>query len=253
MPLTAIAGGALFAERHGSGPPRVLALHGWGRRGSDFARALDGLDAVALDLPGFGASPEPAEAMGAAGYAEAIEPVFELFDAPPVIVGHSFGGRVAVAHEAARPGSAGGLVLAGVPLVRREGAPSRPSWRYRMVRAAHRARVVSDERMERIRRSRGSADYRAATGVMRDVLVRVVNESYETELAALGIPVHMIWGTDDFDVPVAVARRAAEIVSDAGVAVEVEVVEGAGHHLPLTDPDRLRRAIVAMDERVGPR
>lgn len=249
MPLTAIAGGALFAERHGTGSPRVLALHGWGRRGADFARVLDGMDALALDLPGFGASPAPAEVMGAEGYAEAIEPVFALFDDPPVVVGHSFGGRVAVAHQARRR-SSGGLVLAGCPLVRREGARSRPSSGYRLVRAAHRAGLVSDERMERLRRRRGSADYRAATGVMRDVLVKVVNESYEAELARLGVPVHLVWGSDDTEVPVSVARRAAEIITEAGDPVDLEILEGVGHHLPTAAPDRLRRTIVAMTERL---
>ena len=250
MPLTAIAGGALFAERHGSGPPRVLALHGWGRRGADFAAVLEGLDALALDLPGFGASPPPSQAVGAAGYAELVDPVFDLFDTAPVVVGHSFGGRVAVVRQAARPASAAGLVVAASPLVRLTPARTAPSLGYRMARAAHRRGIVSDERMERLRRSRGSADYRAASGVMRDVLVTVVNESYDSELASLGVPVHLVWGADDRDVPVAVAERAAAIVGGGGGDVRLEVVEGAGHHLPLTAPERLRAAIDAMLRRV---
>ena len=59
MALRALADGALFAEAYGDGSPRVLALHGWGRRGNDFAASLAEFDALAVDLPGFGATPAP--------------------------------------------------------------------------------------------------------------------------------------------------------------------------------------------------
>ena len=250
MPLLSIAGGALFAERFGSGPPRVLALHGWGRRGADFSAALDGLDAIALDLPGFGASPPPSEALGAAGYAELIQPVDELFDEPPVVVGHSFGGRVAVAAQASRPGWAAGLVLVGSPLIRLS-AGRRPPLVYRVARLAHRAGLISDEVMERRRKRHGSADYRAAQGVMRDVLVRVVNESYEHELQRLGVPVTLLWGANDTEAPVAIARLARDLIESAGDPVELEIRESLGHHLPVQNPEVVREAVEAMLARVG--
>ncbi|HEX2155104.1 MAG TPA: alpha/beta hydrolase [Acidimicrobiia bacterium] len=246
MPLVSIADGALFAERHGSGPPRVLALHGWGRRGSDFAAVLSGLDALALDLPGFGASAPPPEALGASGYADLIQPVFEMFDRAPVVVGHSFGGRVAVARQFHHPGSASGLVLVATPLLRRPGARRRPPWAFRLARMAHRAGLVPDEMMERQRRRQGSADYRAATGVMRDVLVKAVNESYEEELAALDVPVHLLWGSDDTEVPSWVAEEASRIISSSRSPVELEVLEGVGHHVPVRAPEAVRRAVERM-------
>ena len=71
MPLTALLDGAVMAERIGTGTPAVLALHGWGRNRSDLVPALTGLDALAVDLPGFGASPAPDRAWGSADYADA--------------------------------------------------------------------------------------------------------------------------------------------------------------------------------------
>lgn len=242
MPLVSIADGSLFAERIGSGSPRVLALHGWGRRGADFVPALGGLDALAVDFPGFGASPSPPEAMGAAGYAEAIRPIFELFDEPPLVVGHSFGGRVAVVGEAANPGISRALLLTGSPLLRPPGR-ARPALRFRLARLANRWGVLGDDRIEALRRKHGSADYRAATGVMRDVLVRTVNESYHTELARLDLPVCLLWGSEDREVPVAIARQAAEILGDRA---KLEVVAGVGHQLPWQAPEALRKEIDAM-------
>lgn len=250
MPLLSIADGALFAERFGSGPARVLALHGWGRRGADFTASLSGFDALALDLPGFGASPPPTAATGAAGYAELIGPVFGMFDSPPVVVGHSFGGRVAVARQAAHPGSAAGLVLTGSPLLRL-GSPKKPPLGYRLARMAHRAGLVPEQTMERRRQRYGSSDYRAARGVMREILVRVVNESYEDELGRLGVPVHLLWGTEDTEAPVAIAHRAHELIRAAGDPVSLDLLEGEGHHLPLRRPQALAEAVAEMLDRVG--
>ncbi len=237
--MTLRAYGSLFGVRYGDGPLQVLALHGWGRTRADFDGLLPGYEAVALDLPGFGASPAPQQPVGAAGYARLIEDVLGEFDAPPVVVGHSFGGRVAVALAAARPDSVSGLVLVGVPLVRRERPATGIPWRYRLIRGAAKAGLVSDERLERARRRFGSADYRAATGVMRDVLVKVVNESYESELARLVCPVRLVWGENDAAVPLAVARGAVDVLAD----VTLDVVAGAGHDVHLSHPDRMKAAI----------
>ena len=79
-----------------------------------------------------------------------------------------------------------------------------------------RAGLVSEQRLDRARNRFGSADYRAAEGVMRSVLVEAVGESYEAELAVLSCPVRLVWGEDDTEVPVSVARSAAAMLEAAG-------------------------------------
>ena len=239
MALRSFLDGSLFAEVYGEGAPDVLALHGWARRGNDFAAALEGLPAIAPDLPGFGASPVPGEVIGADAYADILAEILGSFDRPPVLVGHSFGGRVAVCLAARYPEMVGPLVLTGVPLIRLE-TGRRPPIAYRLVRWLNRVGLVSDERLEREKRSRGSADYRAATGVMRDILVRVVNESYEGQLGRLTGPVHLIWGESDQEVPVSVAEAASALIAN----VTMEIVPGVGHLLPTQAPQALRRAIL---------
>jgi pimeloyl-ACP methyl ester carboxylesterase len=249
--LQTFAGGALFGSATGSPPARVLALHGWARTHRDFdavVRPSDGgaaLDAVAVDLPGFGATPPPPEPWGAAAYAARVAAMLDEGElaTPVVVLGHSFGGRVAVCLAAARPELVRSLVLTGVPLLR-TGPGRRPSPGFRLVRGLHRVGLIGDDRMERARRQHGSADYRAAEGIMRQVLVRSVGETYEEQLAAIGCPVRLVWGDDDRDVPLAVAERAAGLLA----AAEVTVCPGAGHLTPLTVPGTLRAAV---DELLG--
>ncbi|MDH3308576.1 MAG: alpha/beta fold hydrolase, partial [Acidimicrobiia bacterium] len=114
-----------------------------------------------------------------------------------------------------------------------------PSLAFRLVKYFHKLGIVDEERMEQARRTHGSADYRAAEGVMRDVLVTVVNESYEKELDNLPVPVRMLWGADDAAAPVPAARQAYDRLIGRGADATFEVLDGVGHDVHLERPDRV--------------
>jgi pimeloyl-ACP methyl ester carboxylesterase len=239
MALRTYGDGSIFGEQTGE-RPRVLALPGWMRTRSDFTAALTGLDAIALDLPGFGgASPPPPEAWGAAEYAAACEPVLAELAHPAIVVGHSFGGRVAVHLAAGHPDAVGGLVLTGAPLLRRARSSASPPLVLRLARRLHRLGLLPESVVERQRQRFGSADYRAAQGVMRDVLVRVVNESYEAQLAAITQPVELVWGDSDTAVLPTVANQAEALLAHSRLTIAGHV----GHLLPTEAPGVLRGAI----------
>jgi len=244
--LRTFAEGRLFGSVTGSEAPRVLALHGWARSHRDFDAVVAGdgpapLPALALDLPGFGASPPPPAAWGAEAYAELVGSVLDEMGSPVVVLGHSFGGRVALHLAIARPEVVHALVLTGVPLLHPLGrrAPVAPT--YRLTRRLHRWGIVSDAAMEASRQRFGSADYRAAQGIMRQVLVRAVNETYEAQLDAAGCPVHLIWGADDTVAPLEVAERALTRLGQGDLSVH----PGVGHLTPLLIPSALRAAVVS--------
>lgn len=249
MTLRALDEGRLFGRVHGQPPANVLALHGWGRNGADFEVVLDGLNALALDLPGFGATPEPPEAWGSADYAAAIERVLPDLRLPAVVIGHSFGGRVAVQLAARRPDAVKGLVLTGVPLYRvTRGGRTSPV--YRLGRVLNRAGLLGEGAMDRLRRRYGSADYNAATPTMRQVLVKVVNESYDEQLAGLRCPVRLVWGADDDAAPLGAGELAAEAL---GERATLRVLEGHGHFVTRSAPAELRAAVdelLAQEDRV---
>lgn len=247
--LQTFAGGRIFGSRSGQGAPGVVALHGWGRSHRDFDATLrpadgDALDAVALDLPGFGATPPPPSAWGSADYAECVAAVLLELESPVVVVGHSFGGTVAVQLAVARPERVRALVLTGAPLLR-IGPRRRPPAGYRAVRSLHRLGLVGDRRLEAARQRYGSADFRAASGVMRQVLSNAVGSTYEEQLDAIDCPVTLVWGDDDATVPLGVADAALARLraGAAGERADLVVCPGAGHLLPLTAPGVLRQAI----------
>lgn len=246
MAKRAFDGGRIFGVTHGSAPFRVLALPGWLHTSADWDGVLPGLGvgAVALDLPGFGgATPEPEAATGSAGYAERVAPVLADLEAPVVVVGHSFGGRVALHLAATHPDEVAALVLTGVPnLVRRTTPAAKPPLSFRVARALHRKGLLPDEKMEDLRRRHGSADYRnAPSPLMRDVLVRVTNEDYEEQLRRVRCPVELVYGEHDTAATPEMAERAKALVPDG--RAELTVLPGVDHFTPVKAPDALAAAI----------
>lgn len=244
--------------RHGDGPAWAVALHGWARDHSDFDAVFapptgSGIDAVAFDLAGFGAAAEPPGPWGTLDYArhihQALERMAEDLGGPLVLLGHSFGGRVALRLAVRHPETVGALVLCGVPLLPRGGRRPKPALAYRLVRSARRAGIVGEATMQRLRDRYGSEDYRRAKGVMRPTFVAVVNESYAEDLSALACPVEMVWGAEDDAAPLEVAQRAAAMVPSAAL----EVLPGVGHMVPLEAPASLAAALLRARGRVAQR
>jgi pimeloyl-ACP methyl ester carboxylesterase len=256
--LRSLADGTLFGEQWGSGPPAVIALHGWRRDHTDFEPVVGPaspggtLDAVAPDLPGFGATPAPDRAWGSDDFAAAVARMAEPGPGatrpmgPVVVLGHSLGGRVAVALAATRPDLVAGLVLSGAPLLPRPGGPTRSAWSFRAVRRLARMGLVPAAVLERARQRYGSDDYRAASGVVRDTLVRVVSERYDEQLAAVSCPVELVWGDDDTAAPLSVAEALVTRLPGANLVV----CPGAGHLTPVTVPGALRQAVDRCLQRV---
>jgi pimeloyl-ACP methyl ester carboxylesterase len=97
----------LCYERRGAGSPLVL-LHGIGHHWQAWEPVLDRLaahhDVIAVDLPGFGASPLPPEGLPD-GMASGVTAVAEFFDTMgldrPHVAGNSLGGAVALELAAA--------------------------------------------------------------------------------------------------------------------------------------------------------
>lgn len=103
---------------HGQGPP-VLFLHGWGLSPRTYQRLLNriahgGYRVLAPSLPGFGRSqPVPLREQSVEGVASHVAEVIEALalQGPLPVIGHSFGGGVALKLAANRPDLVSSLLL----------------------------------------------------------------------------------------------------------------------------------------------
>lgn len=111
---------ALFATQRGQGTPRVVFLHGLLGQGKNWATIADGLGAegpsLLMDLPNHGRSPWTDDL----GYATLADQVAADLrerlgpEASIVVVGHSMGGKVAMALALRHPTLVRGLVVVDI-------------------------------------------------------------------------------------------------------------------------------------------
>lgn len=118
----------MFVRQWGDGAP-VIALHPLGLDSSGFAGvgrmlARRGLRTIAADLPGFGRTPAPEQPLRPAVLAEPVIELARALDRPPIVLGISLGGRVAIEAALAAPDA----FRAVIPI-----APGLPWLRYRTI------------------------------------------------------------------------------------------------------------------------
>lgn len=225
----------------GDGSRPVVVLHGWGCKASTMAipaaAAADGTTTVySLDLPGFGGSAEPADVWGVEQYTAFVEKFMhaERID-KPVLIGHSFGGRISIVYASRN-------VTDRIILIDSAGIKPRRSAKYYLrvysfKVAKHVLPIVvgknkASQIIDKIRRKAGSADYNQASPMMRAILSRVVNEDLTHLLPAIKAPTLLIWGEKDTATPLRDAKIMEKKIPDAGLVSYPE----AGHYSFLDRP-----------------
>jgi pimeloyl-ACP methyl ester carboxylesterase len=203
--------------QYGSGKD-ILLLHGWGQNilmmkplGDAFC---DKFRITILDLPGFGESEEPACAWTIGDYNDMLEEFTKKVGiSKPIVIGHSFGGRLAIRYSSRNPIAK--LVLFGSPCIRfEENLPLYVRF-LKMLKKIPGLEQVGEYMKQYI----GSRDYKAASPVMRETLVQIVNEDLSKFAREIEEPTLLIWGENDTEAPLNEAKELEKIMIDAALIV----------------------------------
>lgn len=235
----------------GEGTPLVV-LHGWGCN-IDTVRSIINIfngkyKVYALDLPGFGKSQEPKEPIDSFAYAEIVKEFLEMMKVKKAsFIGHSFGGKLSIIFGAKYPELVDKIVLidsAGL-------IPKRGAKYYIKVYSFKSFRFIyknlffwlkDEKKMEKFYKKFGSDDYRDSSGVMRRIVVKVVNENLQPLLKDIKAPTLIIWGENDQATPLYMAKIMEKEIKDSGLVV----FNGAGHYSYLDDYNRFVAVIKAF-------
>ena len=174
----------------------IVLLHGWGQHiemmrpvGNPFAKKYD---IVILDLPGYGQSSEPPFAWTIYDYADFIHDFLkELQIEEPILIGHSFGGKISL--EYASKYQVKKLVLFASPFHKEF---EKQPWKVRVLKQLKKVPLL--KKLEPwAKKHMGSTDYRNASSVMREVLVKTVNLDISDDVKKISCPTLIFWGTQD--------------------------------------------------------
>lgn len=196
----------------------IILLHGWGQNiemmkplGDAFC---DRFRITILDFPGFGQSEEPKEAWTIDKYSLMLEEFVKLTGIKkPIVMGHSFGGRVAIRYSARN--NIDKLVLFGSPCIRTNEDLSLKVKILKKLKTLPGMNKFGEFMKQYI----GSRDYKAASPIMRQTLVEVVNEDLSKYAREIEEPTLLIWGEQDTEAPVSDAKELEKIMMDAALII----------------------------------
>lgn len=235
----------------GAPRPTLVFLHHFGGSTRSWDRVIDLLakeyQTLALDLPGFGAEANAPGPYTVASYADAVEDAVRAHDlADYVLIGHSMGGKVALAVAARLPAGLRALILL---------APSPPT--PEPIDEAMRTKLIAgwghygpaSEMLARVTacplpgelRERIVADMMASGKCAWEAWLRHGSrEDISASMALVTSPVTILSGSRDSVLPTELIKR--EVVDRLARACLI-AVPGAGHLLPLEAPDAVAASI----------
>lgn len=220
----------------GHGNPIVM-LHGWGAN-IELLKPLAeklatlGYQCFVPDMPGFGQTAKADNAWNVHDYAKWVIAYMDAHQLDKTyLFGHSFGGRLGLVL-----GAEYGDRIIKMALADAAGIRPKPSihgqWRLKGYRVTLNIlqtigmKPQADQLRNWYSERYGSADYKAAQGIMRETFVKVVNEDLLPFAAQVKPSTLLFWGDRDDDTPLWQGQLLEKTIPDAGLVVW----EGAGHY-----------------------
>ncbi|RVU55113.1 alpha/beta fold hydrolase [Anaerosphaera multitolerans] len=224
----------------GEGKPLVI-LHGWGANIESITPIVNaapkGYKIYAYDAPGFGDSQEPSDTLSTEDYYRYL---FEFLKVKNIkkatFIGHSFGGKTLTIFAAKHPEMVEKLILIDASGV----IPKRTLkyyfkvYTFKTLRFLYTKLFFWNNNTDGIRKfyeKFGSDDYQNSQGVMRKTFVKVVNESTVEYFRNIKAPTLIIWGENDDETPLYMARVFEDNIEDSGLVV----LKNAGHYSYIDD------------------
>lgn len=227
----------IYYHKAGEGET-ILFLHGWGGSSQSFFNLQELLskryNTISLDLPGFGKSDIPHSAWRVEDYVNFTLAFLRKFEIKKCwLIGHSFGGRVAIVLAAKHPEELSGLALVSSAGIKHQTSTQEKvltftaSWgKYALSLPLTRAlreplRYVFYKIIRR-------QDYYLAKGIMRDIMKNIIEEDATPYLSQIKAKTLIIWGDKDTITPIHDAFVMKRKINDA----TLEIIKNGSHYLP---------------------
>ncbi len=188
----------------------IVLLHGWGCTKEIFEELVERYSnkyrVIAVDFPGFGESEEPKEYVGSDFYTGILEKLLrELGVNNPIVIGHSFGGKVAMLY--ATKNDVNKLIL-----IDSSGVKSFKGLIYYI-----KVGIYKGLKKLGITLNVGSNDYKNASLKMKAVLSKVVNENISSDIKQINCETLLIWGENDITTPIEDAYKISKLITNSAV------------------------------------
>lgn len=210
---------------YGEGKDAIL-LHGWGQNIYSMlpiAHILKGYRCLIVDLPGFGDSAIPEYLLTIKDYVSLINKLcISLNFKPKLVIGHSFGGKIAYAY--ALRYKVEHLVLAA-PSIKKPHKTFGQRLRICLYKLIKKINKSSKNRFQSLLNKFGSKDYQNAHGVMRRIMVNSVNTYYDETFSSYSGNVLLVYGSNDKITPLKEGKK----IKDKLINGKLKIINKGDH------------------------
>ncbi|MBR4178186.1 MAG: alpha/beta hydrolase [Bacilli bacterium] len=221
----------------------LVYLHGWGQN----IEMMMGIakpfikkhNVLIIDLPGFGLSDEPKEVWDVFEYADMVNHLVKKLKMDnPILIGHSFGGKVSLCY--ALKYKTKKLVLLASPYKKKI---KKETFKMKVFKFIKKVPLLN--KLEGVAKKYiGSTDYKNASEMMRKILVKHVNLDISDEVKDINCPTLLIWGTLDSAVDYNDGVELEKLIPNCGLVT----YEGCTHYAYL---ERLGQTINVLNSFIG--
>lgn len=219
---------SMYYEKYGSKGNVVLILPGWGETRETFRYMIDYLKkdfiVYIVDYPGFGNSPFPNRDLTIYDYTNLILDFLENENIQnPIVIAHSFGGRIAITLNGYYQRDLEKLILIGSA-----GIKPKKTLRQKLKQAIYkllkkiRYILPKNQRkqyLNRLVKLFGSKDFQELNSNQRNTFIKIVNEDLSSYLAHIKAPTLLLWGEKDGATPLKDGKKMEKEIKDSGLVV----------------------------------
>lgn len=216
--------------KFGNSKKFLVFLHGWGADLNSFLwtkNYFNNYSLIYVDFAGFGKTPEPKTAWTVFDYAKDLKMLLEQFEIEELIlIGHSFGGRVAIKFAKEFQNEYSNLKLC---LVDSAGLiPKRNLvYYYRIYKYKFLKKIAKKcKNVKNMLQKQGSSDYIVLSSVMKEVFKNIVNEDLSLDAKQIESQTILVWGEKDKDTKIYMAKKFNKLISNS----KLFILKDAGHY-----------------------
>lgn len=200
----------LYYEKYGTGEKNIVILPGWGETRNTFFKFINyfknNYTIYIIDYPGFGNSPFPNLDLDIYQYSSLIKDFLEELNIDrPILICHSFGGRIATILTGFYQVKIEKMVYmdtAGIkPRKKLKTLIKEKIYKLKKTCIQKFCKKSKEKKLERLRRKYGSVDYNTLPVNMLATFRNIVNEDLRRYFEKISSEVLLIWGAKDLDTP----------------------------------------------------
>lgn len=246
MSFCEVKGLKAYYQKMGTGKQAVILLHGWGQNTEMMAPIQNHLSThftvYNFDFPGFGQSDDLYETWSAEDYKSWLEETIkDLAITNPILIGHSFGGHIAMRYASSN--QVYKLVLLGAAGLK----PKRgidyyaKVYTYKASKQLFKLPIISKYK-DKVKGKFGSEDYQNTEGNLRSSFVKIVNSFVDDIVSNIQCPTLLVYGDRDDATPLWMGEKLEKLIPNAGLAV----FKGQGHYAYYIEASRMNLVLDAF-------